>query len=412
MRVLSFILYQNNNNNFMELLSKFFGGGFDELSQVIIRPPRDTYLEEDLGPEKFSLYGKNYKRSDLIIYNKRNLKLNCSWWEPFDEERDFTQLPCVIYLHGNSSSKAESTIEAKILLPMNVTLFAFDFAGCGKSEGEFISLGWFEKEDVKCVIEFLRRSNKVSTIGLWGRSMGAVTALMYGDEDPTVAGIVLDSPFSSLKMLVEEIVKEKISLPTFILNQAISMVKSSVLKKAGFSLDDIEPINFAKRCFIPALFVSAKNDNFVKPHHSQILYDAYQGDKNIIQIEGDHNSVRPKFFKDSAGIFFYNSLRVADMNTVKLIKTSSMENNNEGNSNFNTNTNVNNEIELNKNNNNSNNNFTNKVSNDIKEDQSKNSNTKEINNNNINNYTNNNYNKIEVKNIKSLTSFKEVNHEN
>ena len=297
----------------MDLISKVFGGGFDELSNVIIRPPRDTYSEDDLGAEKFSLYGKNYKRSDIVVYNKRNHKLNCSWWEPFDEEREYLELPCVVYLHGNSSSKAEATIEAKILLPMNVTLFAFDFSGCGKSEGEYISLGWFEKEDVKCVIEFLRRTRKVSTIGLWGRSMGAVTALMYGDEDPTIAGIVLDSPFSSLKMLVEEIVKDKVSLPSFILNQAISMVKQSVKKKANFSLDEIEPINFAKRCFIPALFVSAKDDNFVKPHHSKILYDCYQGDKNIISIDGDHNSLRPKFFKDSTGIFFYNCLQVSEL---------------------------------------------------------------------------------------------------
>lgn len=311
----------------MELLSKFFGGGFDELSQVIIRPPRDIYHDDDLGPEKFSLYGKNYKRSDITIYNQKNLKLNCSWWEPFDEEREFDQLPCVIYLHGNSSSKAEATIEAKIFLPMNVTLFAFDFAGCGKSEGDYISLGWYEKYDVKCVVEFLRKTNKVSTIGLWGRSMGAVTALMYGDEDPTVAGLVLDSPFSSLKLLVEEIVKDKISLPNFVLNQAISMVKSSVQKKAGFSLDEIEPINYAKRCFIPALFVSAQGDNFVKPHHSKLLYDVYQGDKNIVNIEGDHNSIRPKFFKDSAGIFFYNALRVAEISTKIFNKNNTIENN-------------------------------------------------------------------------------------
>lgn len=308
----------------MELLSKLFGGGFDELSNVIIRPPRDIYHEDDLGPEKFSLYGKNYKRTDFTIINYRNHKLNCSWWEPFEEEREFKQLPCVIYLHGNSSSKAEATIESKLLLPMNITLFAFDFSGCGKSEGEYISLGWFEKQDVRCVVEFLRSTNKTSTIGLWGRSMGAVTALMYGDEDPSIAGIVFDSPFSSLKTLVEEIVKDKISLPNFVLNKAISMVKDSVHKKAEFSLDEIEPIKYAQRCFIPALFCSAKDDNFVKPHHSQILYDNYQGDKNIVSIEGDHNSIRPKFFKDSAGIFFYNCLRINEMNNNSIKKTKSI----------------------------------------------------------------------------------------
>ena len=140
--------------------------------------------------------------------------------------------------------------------------------------------------------------------------MGAVTAIMYGDQDPSIAGMVIDSPFSSLKKLVEELVKEKVNLPNFVINQALKLVKSTVQKKANFKLDDIEPIKFAERCFIPALFVAANNDNFVKPHHAKLLHDIYPGDKNLVNIEGDHNSHRPRFFKDSATIFFYNTLQV------------------------------------------------------------------------------------------------------
>lgn len=44
--------------------------------------------------------------------------------------------------------------------------------GCGLSEGEYISLGYYEKDDLSVVIKYLRESGKVSTIGLWGRSMG------------------------------------------------------------------------------------------------------------------------------------------------------------------------------------------------------------------------------------------------
>ncbi len=142
----------------MNLFAKLFGGTYDDLWKAVIRPPRDEYTDMDLGPEKFNIRGKNYKRTDFTILNKRNLKLHCSFWEPYDEEREYERLPCVVYLHGNSSSRAEAVIEAKLLLQMNVTLFAFDFAGCGKSEGEYISLGWFEREDVESVIEYLRKS--------------------------------------------------------------------------------------------------------------------------------------------------------------------------------------------------------------------------------------------------------------
>ena len=75
------------------------------------------------------------------------------------------------------------------------------------SEGEYISLGWHEREDVNLIVEHLRSHRRVSTIGLWGRSMGAVTSLLHADRDPSIAGIVCDSPFSDLKVLINELAK-------------------------------------------------------------------------------------------------------------------------------------------------------------------------------------------------------------
>lgn len=108
-------------------------------------------------------------------------------------------MPCVIFLHGNCSSRRGSFDCLEYLLPQFISLFTFDFSGCGKSEGDYISLGWHEREDLQCVIDYLRNCGRVSLIGLWGRSMGAATALLHGHRDPTIAGMVLDSPFSKLK---------------------------------------------------------------------------------------------------------------------------------------------------------------------------------------------------------------------
>jgi hypothetical protein len=37
-------------------------------------------------------------------------------------------------------------------------------------------------------------------------------------------------------------------------------------------------------------------------------HEKYAGEKNLITFEGDHNSVRPDFFYDSAYLFFRNVL--------------------------------------------------------------------------------------------------------
>ena len=259
----------------MNLLFKIFGGSYDDLWKALIRPNKDSYTREDLGPIKFEIGDKCYKRTDFEIINKRSQKIMCSFWEPFDEERESTLLPCVIYLHGNSSSRCEAYQEVSYLLTKNITVFSFDFCGCGKSEGEYISLGYYEKEDVHCIVEYLLKSKKVSKIGLWGRSMGAVTAIMYSNKHPElIDAIVLDSGFYSLKILIDELIKAKIRLPKFVFDKLLKMVKETIKEKANFDLDIIEPYIYAKNCLVPAFFCHGKDDDFVLPHHSQDLFNS------------------------------------------------------------------------------------------------------------------------------------------
>ena len=295
-----------------KIIGKVLGDKYDDLWRYVIRPEKDDYTLNDLGPAKFKHNNKYYKRTDFELTNKRSLKLACSFWEP--EQRKFPKLPCVIYLHGNSSSRTEIFPELYYLLSSDITVFAFDFSGCGKSEGEYISLGWYERDDVECVVNYLRSTERVATIGLWGRSMGAVTAIMYGDRDPSIAGLVLDSPFCSLKVLTEELAKERASsIPNFILNKGVKMIRDTIKEKANFDINDIEPKVYAERCFIPALFCHGLQDTFVNVHHCRDLFEVYAGEKNVTYVDGDHNSVRPNYFLDSVAIFFYNSLHVENL---------------------------------------------------------------------------------------------------
>jgi alpha/beta superfamily hydrolase len=43
------------------------------------------------------------------------------------------------------------------LLPHDISVFAFDFAGSGLSEGSYVSLGYNEKSDIASVVELLRK---------------------------------------------------------------------------------------------------------------------------------------------------------------------------------------------------------------------------------------------------------------
>jgi len=291
----------------MDFISNF-KGGYDGIWKAIIRPEREEYIMDNLGPAEFRLRDKKYKRTDLQITNKRGLTLECSHFEPV--KRIAKQLPCVIYLHGNASSRLEALHTIEALLPVNITLFCFDFAGCGKSQGDYISLGWHERDDVDSVINYLRESGTVSTIGLWGRSMGAVSALMHADRDPSIAGIVADSSFSDMRKLTEELIKNHTKLPKLVVSGAMSLIKKTIKSKGGFDLDSLVPLNNVSESFMPALFVAGKEDKYIDPRHTKDLFDRYAGEKKIILVDGDHHSARPQFLLDSIAIFFYNTLMV------------------------------------------------------------------------------------------------------
>ena len=254
-------------------------------------------------------------RTDITLTNKRGQNIVCSHFEPLEGDRQWEEMPCVVYMHGNSSCRLEALECVQYLLPANITLFCFDFPGCGLSDGEYISLGWYERDDVDCVINYLRAHRKVSTVGLWGRSMGSVTALLHGDRDPSIAGMILDSPFSSLKVLVNELAKSHTKVPGFLVSSALALIRKSIQSRANFDIEHLTPIKHVSKSFIPALFAAANQDDFIQPHHAQELHDAYAGDKNLIKFDGDHNSGRPGFFHDSAVIFFINTLQVNVMLT-------------------------------------------------------------------------------------------------
>eukprot|EP00440_Ansanella_granifera_P076225 gb/GFBE01082719.1/.p1 GENE.gb/GFBE01082719.1/~~gb/GFBE01082719.1/.p1 ORF type:complete len:377 (+),score=41.56 gb/GFBE01082719.1/:1-1131(+) len=287
--------------------------GYADVVNAIVRPPRAEYTIDDLGPAEFAFAGHPFRRTDLQVRNSRGLLLECSWWRPAERlGQPQDPLPCVICLHGNSSCRLEALQHMRMVLQRGITLFAFDFAGCGLSQGDTISLGHHEKDDVREIVDYIRGTGQVSTLALWGRSMGAATALLHGHRDPSIAALVLDSPFANLEQVVRELVdrfpiKRK---PRFLVNAAIRVVRRSVLKRTGMDILNLKPIENADTCFIPAVFVAGVDDALIHPHHTHDIHEVYAGDKNFIMIEGDHNSERPQYLSDGVSIFFYERLCV------------------------------------------------------------------------------------------------------
>lgn len=314
---------------------------WQQLLDAIIRPPRDAYNELELvGGERGSFrlalpgypVGKFYRES-VILTNPRGQKLVCSHYRCCREgmRRPGTgdggsgdeastspvsghRSPVVLYLHSNSGSQRDAEEILFNVLQYDISVFALDFAGSGLSDGEYVTLGAFEQHDVQTAVDYLRSLPSVSTIGMWGRSMGAVTALLYSHRDPSIAACVVDSPFSSLVDLMTEIATDQengMGLPKSVVKMLMVFMKRSVRKRAAFKLEDVSPKCVVRDTFVPVLFGHGREDTFIGEWHSERLFERHGAEvKRVVTFEGDHNSPRPSYWYDVGMDFLISALFV------------------------------------------------------------------------------------------------------
>lgn len=88
----------------------------------------------------------------------------------------------------------------------NYNFCGIDFCGCGLSEGNTISYGVNEADDIAAVVDYLRTRYRVQDLHLWGRSMGAVAAILYCQNPQVpIISMVLDSPFPTLEQVIKNV---------------------------------------------------------------------------------------------------------------------------------------------------------------------------------------------------------------
>lgn len=137
--------------------------------------------------------------------------------------------------------------------------------------------------------------------------MGACTCILYAAVDPSISGMVLDSPFSSLTKLMGELAQSgrvAFKVPTFLVPPMISVLRSAIDQRANFDIDRLELVEVVQMLSMPCLFAHASDDDFVDASHSRRLHaNCASPCKCFVPFEGSHNSPRPQAFHGAAASF-------------------------------------------------------------------------------------------------------------
>ena len=275
---------------------------------AVIRPPRRHYKVQELPLFLDAGDNNTYIRHPLNFENQRHQKIVGSIYVNGDKDL-MDGGPCVIYMHGNASSQLEGQFLVPNLCPRGVAVYCFDFAGCGESDGDYISLGYYETKDVEYLMGFLHSTFNLGPFALWGRSMGAATAVLA--RHPLLKCIIVDSTFTSIKEVCAAIAKTQ-NLPSIVIPPAIWFLKRTVSGKAGFDMGDVSPLEVAKTSgAVPCIIGHATDDEFIPIEQGREVYRAYKNsDKEFVHLSGGHNGRRKVEWLEKCCKFIFRHFKI------------------------------------------------------------------------------------------------------
>lgn len=276
----------------------FSGARLNSAWKMLVKPERQGYALDNLGPSIIHHENGIVIRKDFYLINSVGLKLTVSLYHPCAEGGKDTSLrlncPCVIYAHSQSGNRLEGLFLLDFCVERGYGLCLFDFAGCGRAQGNYVTLGWREQEDLAQLVDVLARDFSATQIAIWGRSMGAATALFYAQRSSVLlAAIVVDSPFSDVTVMIQDLAANRLMLPAFLVNIILGYFSRIIVRKVGIDVLQLKPLEVCKECKVPALFVLGEADRLVLPFRVKQMFDIYGGKpKSLARSEGEHSSER------------------------------------------------------------------------------------------------------------------------
>ncbi|MCS7079954.1 MAG: MFS transporter [Chloracidobacterium sp.] len=167
-----------------------------------------------------------------------------------------TRQVTIILTHGLFRSRYEMLERGVALWKLGYGVLLYDVRRHGKHRGEFCTVGYVERRDVRAAVEFVRRRAPYDRIVLLGVSMGAAASLLAAAETPEVAAVVSDSSFRSFRDAVSNDVRY-LGLPHWPLAPVLTYTTAW---RMGFAVGDFDLERVARRITVPILFIGGGRD--------------------------------------------------------------------------------------------------------------------------------------------------------
>ncbi|GER66099.1 alpha/beta hydrolase [Weizmannia acidilactici] len=256
--------------------------GFYISEQVMHMRKKDEHLiiDREVAAKRLDLEAyASLPKEEVWILSPFGYMLKSVWVKPYPDSKKF-----MIFCHGVTENKMNSIKYMNVFLKRGFNAILYDHRRHGESGGKSTSYGYYEKFDLKAVVDaLLAREGEDIFFGIHGESMGAATLLLYAGQLCDRADFyIADCPFSSFRtQLIQEFTHEA-KLPG---KWFFPLADLFVRIRDGYSLRHVSPIDVVDRIRKPVLFIHSAKDDYILPEMTKALYEKKRGPKQLFIAE-------------------------------------------------------------------------------------------------------------------------------
>lgn len=194
------------------------------------------------------------------------------WWCPGEPSRG-----AVILLPGIRANRLSMVRRARFLRSRGYSVLLLDLQATGESEGEHITFGWREREDVRAAVAYVRRMQPDARVAIIGSSLGGAAALLALPE-LDVDALVVESVYPSIEHATRNRLERRLGGLGV---RAASLLLSQLKPRLGVAASQLRPMDHIGHARCPVLVISGAEDEHTTREDTLLLYGAAKPPKEL-----------------------------------------------------------------------------------------------------------------------------------
>lgn len=252
--------------------------------EVFISPHPSTLNET---PANYGLLYENIKL-------KTEDDIQLSAWYVFPSQPNQA---AVVLVHGYGSNRTALLPTAEILSRHGYSLLMIDLRAHGLSDGDIVTYGYHEWQDVVAAMEYLKLRSDIhpDRIGLLGESMGGSVIIRAAVRSDVPRAMILESTFCDMASAVDDAFDNMSGLPQW---PFASLVVWMAERVVGGEISELDSARDLATIDLPIFLIHGTEDELMPPEHHSALLRAANGPTVSWIIEGMGHSSPALFTPD------------------------------------------------------------------------------------------------------------------